>query len=107
MHASAETRVAAASSFCALEMAEVIAAQFEFSDDEIDKCVQRFLRQMGMYSPASSRDFKGALSHHCRRGITRKKANYVSNTHIRHSSRQWQGKGKHMVLFGHNLNYFN
>ncbi|KAL9039885.1 MAG: hypothetical protein Q9214_004697 [Letrouitia sp. 1 TL-2023] len=46
MHASAEPRVAAASNFCALEKAEVIAAQFEFSDDEISVCVQKFLKQM-------------------------------------------------------------
>lgn len=33
----------------ALEKAEVIAAQFDYSDDELRTCVRKFLLQMSLY----------------------------------------------------------
>lgn len=50
MHVSAELQVAVPSNPYALERAQAIAARFEYSDDEVRKCTQKFLQQMGVYT---------------------------------------------------------
>ncbi len=50
MHVSAEPEAATTVKSHPMERARMIAAQFEYSDDDIRRCVQKFLMQMGVYT---------------------------------------------------------
>ena len=48
MHVPASTRDAVThESLRAMKKAKLIAAQFEYSDDEVCRCIRKFLQQMG------------------------------------------------------------
>lgn len=53
----------------ALEKAEVIAAQFDYSDDEIRTCVGKFRLQLGLYTQSLDKPFLIALNHHADEGL--------------------------------------
>ena len=81
----------------ALEKAQTIAAQFEFGDDEISDCVERFLQQMGVQTKDPGNHFRIVLKPHCRSRIARKNSCYVSNPYLYYPRCQRQRRGIYMV----------
>lgn len=53
----------------ALEKAKVIAAQFDYSDDELRKCVEKFHLQMGLYNQSLNKQSYRALTRRTDEGL--------------------------------------
>ena len=72
----------------ALEKAKVIAAQFDYSDDELRKCVEKFRMQMGLYIQSPNKPSYNALNYRADEGLReRTPAMCQIPTYVTHAAR--------------------